>query len=253
MLLSLDVWPRWVLFPYLLFMGSIIQVCNHVVATIVIDIISIYIQVLHFLSYHHYDCRRWYKETVSDNSQFPLSFSATWWRKLKLPKLLPGAIIQSFSNQIVEVGKFEKNVSWQAPKRGAVVKESEVKVETSPCWPSSLPTSSWPSSLPARRAAAATKPAPQTARPPLPPPRSAPLPPPRARPPPPSPPTRRVVAPPASLQPGLNNTKELHPTSGAGAGELSGAGGRQTPARQFSYSFTSRMSRPPPPQVIHTW
>ena len=149
------------------------------------------------------------------------------------------------------MGKFEKNVSWQAPKRGAVVKESEVKLETSPSWPSSLPTSSWPSSLPARRAAAATKPAPQTARPPLPPPRSAPLPPPRARPPPPSPPTRRVVAPPASLQPGLNNTKELHPTSGAGAGELSGAGGRQTPARQFSYSFTSRMSRPPPPQVIH--
>jgi len=136
--------------------------------------------------------------------------------------------------------------SYQAPKRGAVVKESEVKVETSPCWPSSLPTSSWPSSLPARRAAAATKPAPQTARPPLPPPRSAPQPPPRARPPPPSPPTRRVVAPPASLQPGLNNTKELHPTSGAGAGGLSG--GSKTPARQFSYSFTARMSRPPPPQ-----
>ena len=147
---------------------------------------------------------------------------------------------------IVLVG-WEEWLSSQAPKRGAVVKkESDVIVktetETSPSWPSSLP-SSWPSSLPARRAA------PQPARPPLPPPRAAPLPPPRARPPPPSPPTRRGAPAPATLQT-LHN-KELHPTYQPGAGGAGGgAGGGQTPARQFSYSSTSRKSRPPPPQVI---
>merc|ERR1712038_284165 len=99
--------------------------------------------------------------------------------------------------------------SNQAPKRGTVVVEAESKIETTPSWPSSLP-SSWPSSLPARRATtkpsqtsfgdqqtAARPPLPsQTAtRPPLPPPSRAPQPPPRARPPPPPPPRRTAPAP----------------------------------------------------------
>merc|ERR1712038_284680 len=113
--------------------------------------------------------------------------------------------------------------SNQAPKRGTIVVEAKSKIETTPNWPSSLP-SSRPSSLPARRTTAkpsqtsfgdqtAARPplASQTAtRPPLPPPSRAPQPPPRARPPPP-PPRRTAPAPtgsgpsPASL---LNINKE---------------------------------------------
>merc|ERR1712183_1004581 len=74
----------------------------------------------------------------------------------------------NYTAQLDEENLASQN-SIQAPKRGAIVKESKVKVESSPSWPSSLPSSSWPSSLPARKVAAA-KPAPQSARPPLPPP-----------------------------------------------------------------------------------